>query len=164
MKSDFITLEFENIDRYFNEESLDDNPYSEPTKRMSNDQWTEFLHAYASRQQDAMGRGIGMIPLTNWREEEKLWWNILLSSRCFGSEQHINQFIWELSKFKHNNQLVEILLVGVGRILLNREIRSRDEKHKEEIEKLQKVVHDKEQKTGEARANLQRHDMSGNRT
>lgn len=164
VKSDFITLEFENIDRYFSGESLVDNPYPESTKRVLNDQWTTFLDAYASGQQDTMGQCIGRIPLTDWCEEEKLWWNVLLASRCSGSEQYINKFAWELNKFTHSNHLVEVLLVDVGRILLNREIRAREEKYQDEIGKLQKVVGDKEKKTDQARADLQIHEMSGNRT
>ena len=110
-----------------------------------------------------MGKCIGEISLTDWREEEKLWWNILLASRCVGSEQYINKLVWELNKFTHSNHLVEVLLTDVGRILLNREIRAREEKYQDEIGKLQKTVGDKEKKTDEARADLQRHEMSGNR-
>lgn len=163
VKSDFVALELENIDRYFNGESLTENPYPESTQRAPNDQWTTFLNAYVIGQQDTMGKCIGEISLTDWREEEKLWWNILLASRCVGSEQYINKLVWELNKFTHSNHLVEVLLTDVGRILLNREIRAREEKYQDEIGKLQKTVGDKEKKTDEARAALQRHEMSGNR-
>lgn len=163
MKSDFIAIELENIDRYFNGESLIDSPYPETIKKVLNDQWTMLLKAYAIGQQDVMGKCIGELSLIDWRDEEKLLWNILLATRCAGSEEYINKLILELNKFTHNNHQVEALLMDVGRILLNREIKTREEKYQEEIVKLQKTVEDTEKKTDEARADLQRHEMSGSR-
>ena len=163
MESNFIKAEFENIDRYFNGETLIENQKAESVVKMESNLCSRFLDAYIKNNNEELGQCIGKIALTNWSEEEKLLWNILLASRCQGSEQFIYDLELELSKFRHHNPLIETLLTDAGKILLSREVRARKEKYETCLEKLQASVDEKEKKMDEAKTNLKIHQASGNR-
>lgn len=163
MEGNFIKAEFENIDRYFNGETLIKNQKTESTVKMEPDLCSRFLDAYIKNNNEELGQCIGKIALTHWREEEKLLWNILLASRCQGSEQFIYDLELELSRFRHHNPLIETLLTDAGKILLSREVRARREKYETGLEKLRASVDEKEKKMDEAKTNLKMHQASGNR-
>ena len=163
MEGNFIKAEFENIDRYFNGETLIENQRAESAVKMEPDLCSRFLDAYIKNNNEELGQCIGKITLINWSEEEKLLWNILLASRCQGSEQFIYDLELELSKFRHHNPLIETLLTDAGKILLSREVRARKEKYETGLEKLRASVDEKEKKLDEANTTLKIHQASGNR-
>lgn len=163
MEGNFIKAEFENIDRYFNGETLIENQRAESAVKMEPDLCSRFLDAYIKNNNEELGQCIGKITLINWSEEEKLLWNILLASRCQGSEQFIYDLELELSKFRHHNPLIETLLTDAGKILLSREVRARKEKYETGLEKLRASVDEKEKKMDEANTNLKIYQASGNR-
>lgn len=153
MEDNFIAVELENIDRYFDEEALVESKDAASTRELADDQWTAFLNAYMCNNQDEMARCIGKVSLTDWCEEEKLWWNILLASKCSGSNLFIRELMRKLREFQHNNKLIEVLLTDVGKLLLDRETAIRYN----EYDKVYEDFYEKEKKTSEARANLNAH-------
>ena len=163
MKTEKIVLEIINIDKYFRGEELVDNPDNENDALLDEDQWTHYLKGYMGADQKDMAQLIGKINQLNWREEDKLWWNVLLASRCEGSDQYMHELERMLKKFKHENHILEELLTGVGRILIDRESQSREKAYQSEMKKLFDIADIKEQKTNEARENLQRHEQTRNR-
>lgn len=158
MENESVVIEFENIDRYFNGKELMKNQTAKTEPILSDDQWSIFLKAYVNNDQETMAQLIGRIEQLDWHEEEKMLWFIFLVVRCEGSEQYMRELKWTLQKFRHENPMVEELLICAGNILLSRENIMREENYQRELKKLTDIADESAKKTESARKNLQRYE------
>lgn len=163
MENEKIVLEFKDIDRYFQGESLVADQSREEKVFLSEDSWSHYLKGYMNNDQNEMAQLIGELDQLDWREEDKLWWNVLLTGKCYGSGSHMRELEVSLSKFSHENHMIEELLTDVGKMLMTRRSEAREEAYQNEMNKLRDVADLKKQKTREARGNLKRHEKHGNR-
>ena len=162
MKNELLISELKSLESFFNNEEIEEkNEILHPYETYK-DTWTDYLEVYLSGDQKKMAFYLGKLSQLCWEEEQKVFWEIMLLTKCDGSDSEIEKTIRKLENIEEKNQ-VDALLSFIGKIIAGREIKDRKKIRRADIERLKKNITECEEKVSEARLDLRRHSGENNR-